>query len=148
MALADVVQVHANRSSWWNHASFMLPLIGFVLFAAIGLVFGSAEALGFGLFLGVVLVLQLPVVWFTWRTTATAIVLTSEGALALHSGEVRREIRWSELARIERVETMGNVRWKLSDRSGEHISVEGEIDSIASLVERAGELSGVRPQSG
>ena len=43
---------------------------------------------------------------------------------------------------------MGNVRWKLSDRSGEHISVEGEIDSIASLVERAGELSGVRPQSG
>ena len=144
-ARADVVQAHGNESHWWNHASFMLPLIGFVGLTVAGLLFGWAEATGFGLFLGVVLVLQLPVVWFTWRGTATAIVLTEGGALAMHRGEVRRELRWSELDRIERVETFGNVRWKLVERGGEHISIEGEIADIPSLIERASELSGVEP---
>ncbi len=147
-ARADAVQAHGNESHWWNHASFMLPLIGFLLLTIPGLIFGWAEAIGFGLFLGVVLVLQLPVVWFTWRGTATAIVLTEEGALALHRGVVRRELRWSELERIERVETFGNVRWKLVERGGEHISVEGEIADIPSLIERASELSGVEPDGG
>ena len=141
----DVVQAHGNESHWWNHASFMLPLLGFVGLTVSGLLFGWAEATGFGLFLGVVLVLQLPVVWFTWRGTATAIVLTEDGALAMHRGEVRRELRWSELDRIERVETFGNIRWKLVERGGEHISIEGEIADIPSLIERASELSGVEP---
>ena len=141
----DAVQAHGNESHWWNHASFMLPLLGFLGLTIPGLIFGWAEATGFGLFLGVVLVLQLPVVWFTWRGTATAIVLTELGALALHRGVVRREVRWSELERIERVETFGNVRWKLVERGGEHISIEGEIADIPSLIERASELSGVEP---
>ena len=81
-------------------------------------------------------------VWFTWRGTATAIVLTEDGALALHRGVVRRELRWSELDRIERVETFGNVRWKLVERGGEHISIEGEIADIPALIERASELVG------
>ncbi|MXW34109.1 MAG: hypothetical protein F4X26_05655 [Chloroflexi bacterium] len=144
-ARRDVVQAHGNESHWWNHASFMLPLIGFLAFTVPGLLFGWAEATGFGIFLGVVLLLQLPVVWFTWRGTATAIVLTETGALALHRGEVRREVRWSDLESIERVETFGNVRWKLVDRDGEHISIEGEIADIPALVERASELSGVKP---
>ena len=147
-ARADVVQAHANESHWWNHASFMLPLIGFLALTISGLIFGWAEATGFGLFLGVVMVLQLPVVWFTWRGTATAIVLTGDGALALHRGVVRRELRWSELDRIERVETFGNVRWKLVERGGEHISIEGEIADIPALIERASELSGVEPDGG
>ena len=144
-ARPGVVQAHGNESHWWNHASFMLPLLGFVGLTVAGLLFGWAEATGFGLFLGVVLLLQLPVVWFTWRGTATAIALTGEGALALHRGEVRREVRWSELERIERVETFGNIRWKLIERGGEHISIEGEIADIPSLIERASELSGVEP---
>ena len=144
-ARPGAVQAHGNESHWWNHASFMLPLIGFLAFTVPGLVFGWAEATGFGIFLGVVLLLQLPVVWFTWRGTATAIVLTETGALALHRGVVRREVRWSELERIERVETFGNVRWKLVERGGEHISIEGEIADIPALVERASELSGVEP---
>lgn len=144
-AYPDAVQVHGNESHWWNHASFMLPLLGFLGLTIPGLVFGWAEATGFGLFLGVVLLLQLPVVWFTWRGTATAIVLTERGALALHRGVVRREVQWSELERIERVETFGNVRWKLVERGGEHISIEGEIADIPSLIERASELSGVEP---
>ena len=144
-ARPDAVQAHPNESHWWNHASFMLPLIGFLAFTVPGLLFGWAEATGFGIFLGVVLLLQLPVVWFTWRGTATAIVLTETGALALHRGVMRREVRWRELERIERVETFGNVRWKLVEHGGEHISIEGEIADIPALIERAGELSGVEP---
>ena len=143
VGLPDVVQVHGNESRWWNHASFMLPLLGFLGFTVPGLLLGSAEATGFGLFLGAVLVLQLPVVWFTWRGTATAIVLTRAGAHALHRGQLRRELLWSRLERIERVETFGNVRWKLIERGGEHISIEGEIAEIPALIARATELSGV-----
>ena len=139
----EVVAAHPNLSHWWNHASFALPLIGCALFLAIGLFAGSAEATGFGAFLGVVLVLQLPVVWFTWRGTATAIALTREAALALHRGEVRRELRWSDLERIERVETLGNVRWRLVARGGAHIAVEGEIAGVPALVARARELAGL-----
>ncbi len=146
--LPDVAQVHGNESRWWNHASFALPLLGFLGFTIPGLLFGSFEATGFGLFLGVVMVLQLPVVWFTWRGTATAIVLTSAGAHALHRGQLRREVRWSELERIERVETFGNVRWKLTERDGEHISIEGEIADIPALIARASELSGVAVEGG
>ena len=146
-ARPDAVQAHGNESHWWNHASFMLPLIGFLVLTISGLLFGWAEATGFGIFLGVVLVLQLPVVWFTWRGTATAIVLTETGALALHRGVVRREVQWSELDSIERVETFGNVRWKLVERGGEHISIEGEIAEIPALIERASELSGVEPDT-
>lgn len=143
LADLDVVAAHPNLSHWWNHASFALPLIGCVLFLAIGLAAGSAEATGFGVFLGAVLALQLPVVWFTWRGTATAIALTREAALALHGGEVRRELRWDDLDRIERVETFGNVRWKLIARGGAHIAVEGEIADVPALVARARELAGL-----
>ena len=147
-ALPEVVEVHANESHWWNHASFVLPLLGFLAFTSAGLLLDAAEATGFGLFLGAVLVLQLPVVWFTWRGTATAIVLSRGGVHALHRGVVRRELRWDELERIERVETFGNVRWKLHGRGGRHISIEGEIADVPGLIERAAELSGVRPEGG
>ncbi len=146
-AIADleVVAAHRNESHWWNHASFVLPLLGAIGFLAIGQLAGSAEATGFGIFLAVVLVLQLPIVWFTWRRTATAIVLTRSGALALHRGRTLTEVRWAELERIERVETLGNVRWRLAERGGTHIAVEGEIEDVPGLVERSSELSGVEP---
>ena len=144
-SMRDVVQAHPNISHWWNHASFALPLLGFVGLVGIGLLADSAEALGFGLFLGIVAVLMLPVVFYTWRGTATAIVLTRSGAAALHSGKVMREVAWDSLEAIERVETMGNVRWKLRPREGEHLTVEGEIADVAGLIERASELSGVAP---
>ena len=144
----EVVAAHRNESHWWNHASFVLPLLGAVVFLAIGQLAGSAEATGFGIFLAVVMVLQLPIVWFTWRRTATAIVLTRTGALALHRGRTLAEVRWAELERIERVETLGNVRWRLAERGGTHIAVEGEIEDVPGLVERASALSGVEPEGG
>jgi len=149
-AVADleVVAAHRNESHWWNHASFVLPLLGAIVFLAIGQLAGSAEATGFGIFLAVVMVLQLPIVWFTWRRTATAIVLTRSGALALHRGRTLAEVHWAELERIERVETLGNVRWRLAERGGTHIAVEGEIEDVPGLVERASALSGVEAEGG
>ncbi len=144
----EVVVAHSNESHWWNHASFVLPLLGAIVFLAIGQVAGSAEATGFGIFLGVVLLLQLPIVWFTWRRTATAIVLTRSSALALHRGRTLAEVRWAELERIERVETLGNVRWRLAESGGTHIAVEGEIEDVPGLVEQASSLSGVTPKGG
>lgn len=141
----DVVQAHQNESHWWNHASFVLPLLGFVGFVILGLLTGSAEATGFGVFLGIVLVVQLPIVYFTWRRTATAIVLTQQGAIALHRGRILQEVHWAELARIERVDTFGNVRWKLRQQDDTHIAVEGEIEDVPGLIQHASELSGLEP---
>lgn len=138
-----VVAVHPNESHWWNHASFALPLLGAIGFVAIGLLTGTAEATGFGLFLAGITVFMLPVVLLTWRSTATAIVLTDRRALALHDGRVLREVAWAEVQRIERVETLGNVRWKFMPREGQHLTVEGEIVDVPALVEQAEALAGV-----
>lgn len=138
-----VAAVHPNESHWWNHASFALPLLGAIAFVALGLLTGTAEATGFGLFLAGITVFMLPVVLLTWRSTATAIVLTDRRALALHDGRILREVAWSEVERIERVETLGNVRWKFLPREGQHLTVEGEIADVPGLVARAEELAGV-----
>jgi hypothetical protein len=142
-----VVAVHLNESHWWNHASFALPLLGTIVFVAFGLLAGVAEATGFGLFLAAITVFMLPVVLLTWRGTPTAIVLTRTGATALHSGRALREVAWADIDRIERFETMGNVRWKLIPREGQHLTVEGEIADVPGLVERAQELSGISASS-
>jgi hypothetical protein len=140
-SLSEVVAVHANESHWWNHASFALPLLGCIVFVAIGLFTGSAEALGFGGFLGAVTVFMLPVVLLTWRATPTAIVLTASGAIAVHAGRVLREVAWPDVVRIERVETMGNVRWRIVPREGQHLAIEGEIADVPALIASARELA-------
>lgn len=138
-----VIAVHPNESHWWNHASFVLPLLGAIAFVGLGLLTGKAEATGFGLFLAGITVFMLPVVLLTWRATATAIVLTDRRALALHDGRVLREVAWAEVERIDRVETLGNVRWKFMPREGQHLTVEGEIADVPGLIERAEALAGV-----
>ena len=147
-----LLAVHPNTAHWWNHASFALPLLGAVGFVIVGLVADSAEALGFGLFLGAVALFMLPVVLLTWRGTATAVALTRTRALALHRGRTLRSVAWAEVAAIERVETMGNVRWRLRPHAGlpapdgvpaQHLAVEGEIADVPGLVARAAELAGV-----
>lgn len=143
-AMEGVLAVHLNDSHWWNHASFALPLLGAVVFVAIGLLSGTAEATGFGLFLGGITVFMLPVVLMTWRGTPTAIVLTRDRATALHSGRALREVAWTDIDRIERFETMGNVRWKLIPREGQHLTVDGEITDVPGLIDRAEQLSGVQ----
>ena len=145
-AYLDAVQAHANESHWWNHASFMLPLLGFLGLTIPGLIFGWAEATGFGAVprRGARVAVARGVVYMARH---------GDGDRADRAGRPRAPSRCraargaveSELERIERVETFGNVRWKLVERGGEHISIEGEIADIPSLIERAGELSGVEP---
>ena len=146
--MSDVVRVFVNDSRWWQNASFALPFLGFVLATGAGWLIGSAEAIGFGLFLGVVTAIMVPVVLLTWRGTATAIALCEDRAVALHHGVVLHEVPWAELHRIERVEYLGNVRHKLVHGEDEFMSVESEIEQADELVELAFELSGVARQGG
>lgn len=142
-ASGGLVAVHPTEAHWWNHASFALPLLGAVVCLLAGWATGVAELLGFGAFLAAVTVFMLPVVLLTWRGTPTAIVLTRDGAQALHDGRVLREVAWRELAAIERVETMGNIRWKLRPHTGQHLTIEGEIADVPGLIETAYALSGI-----
>ena len=146
-ALPDrVVAVHANETHWWNNGSFALPLLGALACIAFGLLFGIGEATGFGLFLGAIALFMLPVVLLTWRNSATAIVLTEAAAYALHNGAVLREVRWPDVHLIDRVDTMGNLRWRLHPREGQHLAIEGEIADVPGLIETAQRLSGYQSQ--
>ena len=142
-----VVRVYVNDSRWWQNASFALPLIVSVISLAVGLVLQRAEGIGFGLFASVVTLIMIPVVLLTWRSTATAIVLTKTGASALHLGKVLHHVDWSDLQRIERVEYLGNTRYKLVHHDTEFLTVESEIEGSADLVDTAFSLSGVSRQS-
>ena len=146
-AMPDLVQVFVNDARWWQNASFALPLLGFLLSTIAGLLIGSAEAIGFGLFLGAVTLIMVPVVLLTWRGTATVVALRRQGVVSMHRGHVLDRFDWPELRRIERVEYLGNVRHKLlygdEDR---FLTVENEIEGADALVEAAFELSGLPRQ--
>ena len=145
--LRDVVRVYVNDSRWWQNASFALPLIVSVVSLFVGIVLGRAEGIGFGLFASVVTLIMVPVVLLTWRGTATSIVLTNTGATALHVGRVLHHVDWADLQRIERVEYLGNTRFKLVHHETEFLTVESEIEDGVGLVDTAFELSGVPRQS-
>ena len=146
-ACADrVVAAHANETHWWNNGSFALPLLGAVACLAFGLIFGVGEATGFGLFLGAIALFMLPVVLLTWRNSATSIVLTEAGAYALHNGTVLRQLRWADVHLIDRVDTMGNVRWRIHPHDSQHLAIEGEIADVPGLIEAAQRLSGYQPR--
>lgn len=146
--LPDVVRVFANPSYWWQNASFALPLLVTVVTLVVGVLFDLTEALGFGLFAAVVTLIMIPVVMLTWRSTATSIVLTRSGALALHEGKPLHRLDWDDLRRIERVEYLGNTRFKLVHGEDEQfLVVESEIEDGEALVEEAFALSGIPRQS-
>jgi len=146
-AMPDLIRVFINDSHWWQNASFALPLLGFIVSSAVGAIFGYAEALGFGLFLGAVTLIMVPVVLLTWRGSATSIALRDQGVSSLHHGRVLEAFTWSELRGIERVEYLGNVRHKLlygdEDR---FLTLESEIADAEALVDAAFELSGLPRQ--
>gem|GEM_PF-731304 len=147
-AAPDVVGVYPNPSYWWQNASFALPFGIAAVCIVVGLVFGVTEALGFGIFCAFVTLIMIPVVLLTWRGTATAIVLTRDGATALHLGKPLHELRWDELRRIERVEYLGNRRYKLVHGDEDRfLVVESEIEGGEDLVETAFTLSGIPRQS-
>jgi len=146
--LPDVVRVFPNPSYWWQNASFALPLLVTLVSLIVGFIFGITELVGFGLFGAVVTLIMVPVVMLTWRGTATSIVLTRSGALSLHEGRPLHRLDWSELRRIERVEYLGNTRYKLVHGEDEQFMVvESEIEDGEALVDEAFALSGIPRQS-
>ncbi|TAK79196.1 MAG: hypothetical protein EPO16_02345 [Dehalococcoidia bacterium] len=144
--MGGVVRVYANPNRWWQNATFALPLLVTVVALLVGFVLDSTEAKGFGLFGLAVTVFMVPVVLLTWRGTATAVVLTAEGATALHLGQPLHEVPWADLQRIEKVEYLGNTRYKLVHHDTEFLTIESEIEDAADLVETAFALSGVPRQ--
>lgn len=147
-ALPEVVRAFVNPSHWWQNASFALPLIVTLVSLGVGVAFGIGEALGFGLFGAVVTAIMAPVVLLTWRGTATSIVLTRSGAVALHEGKPIHRLEWRDLRRIEQVEYLGNTRYKLVHGEDEQfLVVESEIQDGRELVDLAFELSGIPRQS-
>ena len=145
--LTDLVDLFVNDSRWWQNASFALPALGFLLATTAGWLLDSSEAIGFGLFLGAVTAIMVPVVLLTWRGTATAIVLRRGGALSLHHGRTLEQFDWPALRRIERVEYLGNVRHKLVHGDEDRfMTVESEIDGAGRLVDTAFRISGLPRQ--
>ena len=70
------------------------------------------------------------------------------GALALHEGRPIHRLDWGELRRIERVEYLGNTRYKLVHGEDEtFLVIESEIEDGEELIEEAFALSGVPRQS-
>ncbi|TAJ20420.1 MAG: hypothetical protein EPO65_03840 [Dehalococcoidia bacterium] len=145
-AMHQVVRVFANPNRWWQNASFALPLLVTVAALVLGFVIDSTEAKGFGVFAAAVTAFMVPVVLLTWRGTATSIVLTVEGVTALHLGQPLHEVAWRDLQRIEKVEYLGNARYKLVHHDTEFLTVESEIEGAPDLVEAAFTLSGLPRQ--
>ena len=145
-SMHQVVRVFANPNRWWQNASFALPLLVTVVTLVFGFAIGSTEAKGFGLFAAAVTLLMVPIVLLTWRGTATSIVLTTEGVTALHLGQPLHEVAWTDLQRIEKVEYLGNARYKLVHHDSEFLTIESEIEGATDLVETAFALSGLPRQ--
>jgi hypothetical protein len=134
--------VHRNDSHWYNNASFSLPLIGGAVSLGLGFVLDSDEARGFGIFLLVVAALMGPFIVWSWRGTPTAIAVTTDALVSLHGARVLKRLEWSKVVEVERKETLGNVRWRVLERDGDHIAIEGEIEDVPALIAAITRMSG------
>ncbi|MGI8552728.1 MAG: hypothetical protein ACR2PL_18365 [Dehalococcoidia bacterium] len=142
-SMPDVLGVYRNSTSWFNNASFLLPLAGAILVGLAGAVTRSFELLGFAGFLALVTFAMLPLVLVTWRQTATAVILTRDRIVTVHDGHPLKTLAWDSIQAIRRRETQGNVRWEISNECGERILLDGEIDDLPALLNQAHELSGL-----
>lgn len=142
-AMHDVIETHRNPTSWYNNASFALPLAGAIIVGVAGLALRRADILGFAGFLFAVTLCMVPVVLASWRHTATVVVLDREHITSLHNGTVLKELRWDEVTAISRRETQGNVRWLVASRDGERLLLDGEIEDLDGLLQAARRLTGL-----
>jgi hypothetical protein len=142
-SMGGVVAVHTNPTSWYNNASFVLPLAVAMVAGLVGLITRRGEVLGFAAFLFAVTLGMVPVVLASWRHTATAVVLDQVGVTSLHEGKVLKSLRWQDVNAIERRETQGNVRRVIVTRSGDRLSLDGELEGLDGLIETAHRLAGL-----
>jgi hypothetical protein len=142
-SMSGVVAVHRNPTSWFNNASFALPLAAAIVVGLAGLVTRRGAILGFAGFLLAVTLCMVPVVLASWRHTATAVVLDRDRITSLHNGTVLKSLLWQEVAVIERRETQGNVRWVVRAHDGERLALDGELEDLDGLLSSARRLSGL-----
>lgn len=138
----QVLRVHRNRSHWYNNASFSLPLLGGAGTLALGLVLGNDELRGFGIFMLVVALIMAPFIVWTWKGTPTSIVVTRDALVSYHGERELQSLPWTDVVEVERKETMGNLRWRVFARDGDHIAIEGEIEDVPGLVGAITRMSG------
>ena len=147
-ALPDSVSAHSHQAGWYNNASFLLPFLAAVGTLIAWLVAGGAELLGISIFFFVVSGLMLPLVYLTWQRTATAIVLRESGIEARHQGRLLQSLAWNDVRALRRAETMGNVRWYVFGPEDRHLSLDGEIDSLDTLLDEICRLADVEREPG
>jgi hypothetical protein len=143
---SDVLAVHRNSTSWYNNASFALPLLATIVVGIAGLIMRRGDVLAFAGFLGVVTLCMVPVVLVTWRHTATEVVLSRERITSLHGARVLATLPWREVRGVSRRETQGNVRWLVTAEGGERIVLDGEIEDLPGLIAAARRLAGLTEQ--
>ena len=141
--LNDVISTHTYLGSWYNNATFLFPLLAGIGTIIAWTVTDSFELLGLSLFFFSVTGIMLPIVFLTWKRTPTAIIIRESGVTSLHQGDVMQALNWAEVQAVSRRETMGNVRWYITSIDGNHIAIEGEIDSHQILIHTACRLAQV-----
>ena len=143
----DTLAAHGYEGGWYNNATFVFPFLAAVGTLVAWAVVGGTELLGISIFFFVVTGLMLPLVWLTWQRTPTAILLRDSSIEALHQGVSKQILPWDEVSAIRRVETMGNVRWYVVGPEESHLTLEGEIADLDSLLREARRLAKLPPDA-
>jgi hypothetical protein len=132
--IPGVVRSFRNTTSWYNNASFLLPLLATFVVGLAGLVTRRAELLGFAVFLAAVTTAMTPVVLAAWRQTATSVVVTAGQLVSLHNGRVLKTIAWDAVTAVGQRETQGNLRWEIAAGDTDRMLLDGELDNLEELV--------------
>ena len=141
----NIKDVFINDSYWWQNASFVLPLLLGSVSLLYGLIFENSGAKGFGIFLLVVMVIMLPVVWLTWRSTATSIYFTDKEIIALHLGKILKKITLENLQSIETIEYLGQRRYKLVASDEIFFTIDNEFENIPEIIRTVTSRTGIMP---
>jgi hypothetical protein len=132
--MSGVVRSFPNTASWYNNASFLLPLVASIVVGFASFVTRRAELFGFALFLLAVTLAMVPVVLAGWRQTATCVVVSAEQVRSLHNGRVLKALPWASVVAVRQRETQGNVRWEIVTEDGDRLLLDGELDGLDELI--------------
>mgnify|MGYP007106919277 CR=1 FL=1 len=140
----NVRKIYINNSYWWQNASFALPLIIGSISLLFGIIFNNSGAKGFGVFLLIVMIIMLPVVWLTWKSTATSIFLTNKEIIALHLGKKLKKIQLDKLQSITTIEYLGNKRYKLVESIDTYLTIDSEFNDIPQMLKEIEKMTGIK----
>jgi hypothetical protein len=140
----NVRRIYINNSYWWQNASFVLPLIIGSSSLLFGIILNNSGAKGFGIFLLIVMIIMLPVVWLTWKSTTTSIYLTNKEIIALHLGKILKKIQLDKLQSIATIEYLGNKRYKLIENIDTYLTIDSEFNNIPQMLEEIEKMTGIK----